>query len=256
MNFIQTSQFRIVREADEPLGLFFRPGASDHTVLKQLLSEGHSGMLGAIFDPCHCKFQEEFRTELLQRNLDVVLDTGMMELATIVGHTTARQALSWASSQPHIPTDFSGPACEKIADQIARFAIEKKFTAILAPTHYLEEGAKDPWFPIDKRITLALRQRLDDSGHSNTSIYYPLAIASRTLIDDPARTNLKALLSGMPIDAIWMRVHPFGSHSGDILLRRYIQACQDLHGLGLPLVAEKTGFLGSRIISLWRSGWG
>ena len=42
-----THPFRIVRDAGEPLGLFVRVGKSDHTVLKQLLSENRVGMLGA-----------------------------------------------------------------------------------------------------------------------------------------------------------------------------------------------------------------
>lgn len=56
-----TPSLRIVRDAGEPLGLFFRVGKNDHTVLKQLLSENRVGMLGAVFDPCHCGCQEELR---------------------------------------------------------------------------------------------------------------------------------------------------------------------------------------------------
>lgn len=79
-----TSSLRIVREEGEPLGVFFRPGKSDHTVLQQLLSEGKIGMLGAVFDFCHATFQEGLKSELLQRNLDAILDPTVMELATPV----------------------------------------------------------------------------------------------------------------------------------------------------------------------------
>ncbi len=59
-----TPSLRIVRDAGEPLGLFFRVGKSDHTVLKQLLSENRVGMLGAVFDPCHQELSEALKKKL------------------------------------------------------------------------------------------------------------------------------------------------------------------------------------------------
>lgn len=243
------SSFRIVREAGEPLGLFYRVGRSDHLVLKQLLSEDRIGMLGAVFDPCNCGCQEELRAEFVRRNLDAILDPALMELATVGGHTRSRRELSWASPQPHVPAQFDGAFSKHIAEQIAQFVAENRFTAVLAPSHYLNEGTKDPWLQIDKRLVVNLRERLDANGCGDVAIYYPLALSTKIFTDAPQRNGIKAALGGLPIDALWLRTHPFGSESGDTTLRRYIQACQDLHGLGLPLISEKTGVLGLALLA-------
>jgi len=245
-----TSPLRIVREEGEPLGVFFRPGKLDHTVLQQLLSEGKVGMLGAVFDFLHISFQEGLKAELLQRNLDAILDPMVMELATPVGFTAARQkALPWANTNMHALADFDLNRCHAVADQITQCVSENGFTAVLAPTHFLREGSKDAWFSVDKQLVTILRQRLDAAGCTKVSIYYPLAIHSRIFIDPASRIALKASLAALPIDALWLRIHPFGSESGDTTLRRYISACQDFHGLKRPLVAEKTGVLGLALLA-------
>lgn len=243
------SQFRVVRDAGEPLGLFFRVGRNDHPVLKQLLSENRVGMLGAVFDPCNCGCQEELRTEFTQRHLDVILDPALMELSTLGGHTRARKQLPWAGPQPHTPALFDNPFSMQVADQIAQFVKANAFTAVLAPTHYLAEGFKDPWLQIDKRLVVLLRERLDAIGCTDVAIYYPLATSTKTFTDAAQRVGIKAALTGLPIDALWLRSHPFGSESGDTTLRRYVQACQDFHGLGLPLISEKTGVLGLALLA-------
>lgn len=243
------SPFRVVRDAGEPLGLFFRVGKSDHTVLKQLLSENRVGMLGAVFDPCHCGCQDELRAEFAQRHLDAILDPALMELSTLGGHTPSRQKLPWASPQLHLPAQFDSSFSERVADQIAQFVAANRFTAVLAPSHYLSDGMKDPWLQIDKRLVINLRERLDANGCSDVAIYYPLALSTKTFTDAPQRVAIKAALSGLPIDALWLRTHPFGSESGDTTLRRYVQACQDMHGVGVPLISEKTGVLGLALLA-------
>ena len=240
--------FRIVSEAGEPLGLFFRPGKEDHKVLQQLLSEGQVGMHGAILGPNHCNFQEDLRSDLHSRNLDVILDTGMLELATLNGHTSRKQ-FPWANPCPHVPADFDSNAIRLKAEAIAQFVATYKFTAVLAPTHYLAQGIADPWLPIDQKLVLALREALDSANLRDVSIYYPLAIQGKLFVEANTLTRLKAVFSSCPIDSLWLRIHPFGSDSGDTILRRYILACRELHSLGVPVVAEKTGVLGLALLA-------
>jgi hypothetical protein len=228
---------------DDPLGLFFRPGRDDHTVLKQLLSENQAGMLGGVFEPSNVDRQEDLRIDLLRRDLDAILDTGMMEMATPGGHTQARQRLPWALPKPHTPSDFSESYCDEVCEKIAAFAAAKKFSAILAPTHYLQDGPKDPWFEIDKRLVMALRQRLDANGCKGVTINYPLAIPSKVLLDSASRSRIKASLTDLPVHALWLRVHPFGSDCTGAGVRRYILACREMHAAKLPLIAEKVGIL-------------
>jgi hypothetical protein len=90
---------------------------------------------------------------------------------------------------------------------------------------------------------------LDANGCDKVRIYYPLAIATKELVGSASRTALKAMLSGLPVDGLWLRVHPFGSTASDVMLQRYIVACRDLHGLGLPLVAEKVGAVGLSLLA-------
>lgn len=243
------SLFRVVRAADEPLGVFFRAGRDGHTVIERVLAEKQVGLLGAVLEACYCKTQSELIGELVDRRLDAILDTGMMELATHVGHQSIRRKLPWADASPSQAEDFSTLRCEAIADQIADFIGLHGFSAVLAPTHFLHLGAKDPWLQIDKTLVFNLRHRLNSKGLSDVRIYYPLAISSCDLLVPASRVAIKTALSGLPIDAIWLRIHPFGSQSSDAVLQRYISLCQHLHGLRLPLIAEKTGVLGLTLLA-------
>jgi hypothetical protein len=136
-----------------------------------------------------------------------------------------------------------------MVEKIVQFAATNNFTAVLAPTHFLGQGPTDPWFQIDRNLVLSLRQVLDACGLKEVSIYYPLAIPGRFFLEPGALTHLKAAFSGLPIDSLWLRIHPFGSDSGDTSLRRYILACRELHTLNIPIVAEKTGVLGLALMA-------
>lgn len=87
---------RLIRPATEPLGLFLRPGHTDHRVLSQILSEGRTSMTGVVFDPSFIGPQEELRSEVRQRNLWAILDTRMMD--------SPRQA-----DTPSVGQHFLGP---------------------------------------------------------------------------------------------------------------------------------------------------
>jgi hypothetical protein len=245
---------RLVRPVQEPLGLYLRPSRNDHRVLSQLLSEGKAAISGIVFDPEYVDTHEEIRTETTQRNLEAILDPRLMELATATGCTERRASLPWGSARPHTLADFSGSAINQTAEAIAAFVVTKGFTAVLAPTHFLEEGSKDPWFQIDRSLVRALRDSLDSHGASNVAVHYPLALPTRVFFDGPQRLALKSSFDGLGIDGVWLRVHPFGSHSGHLTLQRYIAACRDLHSLSLPLVAERTGSIGLPLLAFGAVG--
>ena len=73
---------RLIHPLPDPLGLYIRPGYVDHRALLALLAEGQSAFTGIVFEPSWGKRQEELRTEIRRRDLDCVLDTRVMELAT------------------------------------------------------------------------------------------------------------------------------------------------------------------------------
>ena len=246
---MNTPQFQIVTELPEPLSVFFRPGRADHTTISQLVSENRIGMSGVVFDPCHISFQKELRSDLAARELYTVLDPLVMELAMPGGATPDRAQLPWGSTRPHSPSDFDSKGVDRIARQIAQFANTNGFNCVLAPTHYLAGGVNDPWFLIDRRLTSRLRQELDRLDCKTVRIYYPIALPTSAFFDAAQRAALKSTLSDLDIDALWLRIHPFGSHSGGITLQRYITACQQLHDLKLPVIAEKTGNLGLALLA-------
>jgi hypothetical protein len=250
----RTPFLRVVRSAEEPLGLFFRPGHNDHRVLCQLLSEGRSAMSGVVLDPGLVGPQGELRWEARQRNLWAVLDSRMMELATASGFTEQRAALPWAGERPHAPADLSGRSGEAVMDSLAEFVAQHGFSAVLTPTHYLARGAQDPWLDVDLALTRALRWKLDVRGCDSVALYYVLAVPTNVFHDATQRTAFKAHLQSVEIDGIWLRVHPFGADSGHVTLQRYIQGCRDMHALSLPLVAEKTGSIGLPLLAFGAIG--
>jgi hypothetical protein len=211
-------------------------------------------MSGVVFDPGFMGPQEELRAEVRQRNLWGVLDPRMMELATASGFTERRAGLPWAGKRPHTTADLSGQAGEGIMDSLAEFVAQEGFSAVLTPTHYLAQGAQDPWFGVDLALTRGLRWKLDMRGCQDVALYYVLALPMTVFHNAAHRTAFKAQLQGVEIDGIWLRVHPFGSGSGHVTVQRYIQGCRDLHGLSLPLVAEKTGSIGLPLLAFGAVG--
>lgn len=242
-------RFQVVREVPEPLGLFFRPGRADHTTLNQLVSENRIGMTGAVFDPCHAAFQETLRSGLWTRDLYTVLDPLAMEIATTNGFTPQRSKLPWAGARPHRPADFDSKTVDRMAAMIAEWVSKHDFNAVLAPCHYIERGIDDPWLLVDRRLTTQLRMRLDEAGCKEVAMYYPLATSTKVFFNGEVRNRLADILAAMPLDGVWLRIHPIGSQSGDTVMQHYILGCQDFHRRGLSLTAEKTGALGLALLA-------
>ena len=244
---------RLVHPLPDPLGLYIRPGYTDHRVLLALLSEGQSALTGIVFEPSWDDRQEELRAEIQRRDLESVLDTRAMELGTRGGFNTSRAKLPWAGDQPHQPADLAVPGGHRMADSVAEYVADKQFSAVLAPTHYIS-GPNDPWLQIDEAVTGRLRRTLDTNGQANVPVFYPLALPGKVLRDPEQRSALKPFLARLPANAIWLRVHPFGSDSGPSALRGYIEACRDLHDLGVPLVAERSGTVGLALMAFGAVG--
>jgi hypothetical protein len=239
---------RLIRPATEPLGLFLRPGHTDHRVLSQILSEGRTSMTGVVFDPSFIGPQEELRSEVRQRNLWAILDTRVMELATPSGYTERRSTLPWAGPAPHQPQDLSGAGGRSAVAAITDFVATYGFNGILIG-HYLERGARDVWFAIDLSLLRELRKQLDARGLEDVSLYYTLAVPTAVFHDAAKRADLKTGLQGLEVDGLWLRIHPFGAASGHLTLQRFIQSCRDLHALNLPLIVEKAGSIGLPLLA-------
>lgn len=211
-------------------------------------------MTGVIFDPTQNDVHEELRIEIGKRNLEVVLDPKIMELASLGGFSGQRTNLPWAGERRHVPADLRGRSADDVADAIAQFVALHGYSAVLAPSHYLENGAEGQWCDVDSQLTIKLRDRLDKAGCKEVAIFYPFATSTKVFYDPAQRRKLKDVLCNLPIDQLWLRIQSFGGSSGHLTLRRYIEACRDLHALPFPLIAEKTGNIGLALLAFGAVG--
>jgi len=137
----------------------------------------------------------------------------------------------------------------RLAAAIATFVEEHGFSAVLAPTHFLL-NASEEMFGADRAVATELRHALDAQGLGQTAVFYPLAIPGAVLRDRVQRAVITSSLGSMDIDAIWLRIHPFGTSSaGPVALRQYLEMAWDLRGLDVPLVGEKTGTVGLALMA-------
>lgn len=233
---------RSIRAVPQPLAVYLRPGYSHHTKVSELLASGvREALEGVIFDASLGERQEELRQDVIGRHIEAVLDTKIMELATPSGFDQlAGRRLPWAGESLHT-RDRLRESSERagILRSIVECVAAGKYTAVLAPTHFLE-SAEDPWLALDLEMTFSLRAELDRAGLREILIYYPLALPMKLFGDEALRAHLRVRLSTLPVDGIWFRIHSFGARSGAASVRRYIEACRDLHQQR-PLVSEYVG---------------
>jgi hypothetical protein len=243
---------RLLRPVGAPLGVYLRPGRNDHTTLLNLAGEGVETFAGIVFDPCQESRQSELKTEALEAGLEAVLDSRALELGTEVGFgRSGMSKLPWAAASHDEPETLKENADEFIG-ALAEFVVDKGFSAVLAPTHYL--GDDDTWFEVDRLLTRRLRSQLDALGGEEVLIYYPLALHAEQFRQAALRQRTVHYLRPLPIDALWLRVHPFGANSGPRAVRRYIEASRDFHQLGIPLVAEHVGAAGVALLAFGAVG--
>jgi len=240
---------RLLRPLDTPLGLYLRPGRNDHQKMLDLLAEGPLACSGFVLDASLSERQAELRAEVVKLGFEAVLDPRACEMATEGGFARAAIAdLPWAADHIHTRDDLRDDGGVACAEALADFVSGNGYNATFAPTHLLE-SYQDPWLEIDAAMVRHLRARLDRRGLSSVPIYYPLAVTTTTLRDGEARARLLDHVARLPIDALWLRISPFGASSGPLALKRYLEAARDLQAVGVPLVAEKTGTAGLPLLA-------
>lgn len=248
-------ELRPLRAVPDQLGNYLRPSSRDHKFLLQMLVEGKPVGTGLIADPCLVERQRELLGEARRQGVETVLDPRTVDLSTAGGFTRSGVSdLPWAGVSPHAPADLAGKAGALAVHQLVSCVEAGGHSAVLAPTHYLD-GPADLWVSVDTELTQELRRELDRRGLGHVLIYYPLVVRAKMLQDVGRRDQLIAALTGLPIDALWLRVHPFGTTtSGPLSLRRYLEACRALHALGVPLVAEHSGTIGVALMAFGAVG--
>lgn len=245
---------RALRPVSDPLGSYLRVGRQDHTFLAQMLVDGRP-ISGLVADPAQAEQHKDLWVEAHQQGVETVLDPRSLELSTPGGILRGGAAdLPWASAGLHTPYSLYGQAGEDVCELLVDAVATAAHTAVLAPSHFLA-SATDPWIDVDADLTHALRGSLNTAGLQAVPIYYPLITKTENFYDPQWRAAIIESLRGLPIDAIWLRIHPFGtSKSGPVALKRYLAACRDLHQLGRPLVGEHTGAVGVGLMAFGALG--
>jgi hypothetical protein len=223
-------------------------------VLQQLLAEDRA-VSGLVLDARHFARQSDLRDALIGNGVHAVLDTDFMEASTPGGSVLAGVgSLPWAPIVSATPGALRGAAGRNLAGMIADMVSAGSFSAVLAPTHLLEDAA-DGWFAADRAVAMALRVELDRRALNDVAIFYPLAIPGAVLRNGSQRAILIEALKSIEIDALWLRIHPFGTTSaGPIALRGYVEASWDLHRVGVPVVAERSGTIGVALMAFGAAG--
>lgn len=241
MNDTATPFPRIVRPAPEPLGLYLRASYNDHKALIDGIASGGLGLHGVIFDPLNEDRHSELRDLVLERRRDAILDPRTQELGTLGGYKPKMSSLVWATNRPHKPEDFGETGARRIADAIAKHVVENGYSAVLAPTHYIE-SANSPWLDIDARTTRYLRTYLDRNGAESVPIFYSLAASYKTFRTAEERSVLLDKVRSVPVEQIWLKVALSGkvTHSS---VRNFVNGAADFHSLGVPLVGDMMGGL-------------
>lgn len=246
---------RTLRPVSDPLGSYLRVGRNDHSFLAQMLVDGRNTGTGLIADPACYERHKDLWVEARQRGVETVLDPRSLDLSTPGGMLRGGiHDLPWGANAPHMPDSLYGQAGADLCAQLVDMVDEAGHSAVLAPTHFLAT-ADDPWLEIDADLTTGLRSALDRNGLTDVPIYYPLIARSNNFYDADWRQQIQEHLRPLPIDALWLRIHPFGtSTSGPLALKRYLAACRHMHELGRPLVGEHTGAVGVGLMAFGALG--
>lgn len=233
---------RLVRPVLDPLALYFRAGYNDHRELSSALASGRRRFTGVVVEANRVERHREMLDLAERSKLECVLDPCTQAAATPGGFSESLGNLPWGSGRRQRYSDFEGEALIEKMDQIAEFAVEQRFSQIIAPTHFISKP-NDPWLSIDIGATHLLRTRLDQKGARKVGLIYSLTIPYALLRNETARVQIVDKLDGIPADALWIRVDPFGSDSTGAAVRNYLEASSEFHRLGIPMVADQVGGL-------------
>jgi hypothetical protein len=251
---MQHGSIRHLRAVGPPLAGYLRPGSRDCAVLARLIAQGLPVGAGVVYDPSKLDRSEDLRDAAAKAELERVLDPRSVELSTPGGfERSGIKNLPWAGDRPHRPVDLSGSDGDRFVAAIAEAAIRSGATAVLSPTHFVDALPPD-WLRVDMDLTLGLRQALDRVGGEHVAVYYPVATTLRAARSNSIGQRIRRVLEDLTdigaVDAVWLRIHPFGTTSaGPLSLSRYIQYAQSLHEIGVPLVAERTGTIGLALLA-------
>ena len=229
------------RDGANELGFYLRVGRNDHKKLLDALATGHKRVFGLIIEAHNVDRHKELCTEARNRGFDVILDPMTQQMAMPGGHTTLLSELPWGTDEVQRVTHYTDANLHEQAEKIRDFVFKHKFTSVIGPTHYLQ-NPNDLWLRTDINLMSALRNKLDENGQ-HIPLIYSLAFPISVFREPLERNALRNAIADAPMDALWLKVDNFGSDTTGDKTKAYIEACQDLHDLGVPIIADRVGGL-------------
>ena len=232
---------RIIRPAPLPLGLYIRTGKDGRADLENFILANPAGINGLVVEAKRLKHQKELMSLASDRRIDLILDPQTQAMAQVGGYKSSMDSLPWSKKRIHTLGDFSTSASKReLANLIAQFVIENKFTQVLAPTHLIS-GADDPWLEVDMMATQELRLALDRNGARSVDIAYSLALSYECFRTEAKRQAVLSKIEQLPANSVWLAVDGCGARSSPLAITKYCDAARDFHSLDVPLVADHMG---------------
>lgn len=235
-----------IQAPTQPIAHYLRIGHTGYRELESLLENGRLLARRVVVSASKLKFQNELVSALKTAGTEIILDTDAAELSALARCDGTVRTAPWASigdGSPLLPEHFAAGAKGDVIGQIARFAVEHKFDAVLAPGHFIRNGNQDDWFDVDRNACAALRKALDREGGGRIGIDYALILTYTHLHDEAIRGALLPGLQDLPFDNLWIRASGFGSDATPMGAKRYITALTGFHNLGKPVIADYVGGL-------------
>lgn len=227
-----------------PIGHVIRIGDWAHRRLEDLHAEGRLPAQAVIVDASVAPRQKTFIRSLRESGADVILDTKVAELSVIGRCSGAAGRAPWSGDgRPLEERDFGQGTSAELFGEIARAAVALGVSAVLAPTHFLRDGADDPWLKTDVESVGFLRDALDREGGQGIGLDYSLILPHVRLPSPDEGTAAFELLRGLPVDNLFVRLSGFGIDSGPFTVKRTFDGIVALHALDLPLVLDCVGGL-------------
>ena len=231
-----------------PLDLFLRVGEAHYGQIASLYAEGRVPLRRAIFDASRLRHQLNFLKTLRENEVELTLDPKTAELAALTRFEGRASGAPWSDGTLHLPDQFDGARCRRLAGEIAREAVDKQFDRVFSPTHFLREGVLDPWFGIDMRLCQLVREALDQEGGAHIAIDYVVIIDQLKLRDEAVRGVLISQLAPLPFENIIFRISHFGSDATATGIRTLITLLERFQNFGHPVVIDHVGGLVGRAL--------
>lgn len=231
------------------LDLFLRVGGAHYGQVEVLYAEGRlTSLRRAIFDASMLKHQLSFLKTLRDDGVELTLDPKAAELAALNRFDGRAKGAPWSGGILHLPDQFDESRCRRLAEDIAREAIEKQFDRVFSPTHYLRDGVLDRWFRIDMRLCELLRSALDREGGAHIAIDYVVIIDQQKLRDDSVRAALLSQLAPLPFENVVLRISHFGSDASPTAIKELINLLGRFHNFGHPVLIDHVGGMVGRAL--------